>query len=117
MASDDASTRPRIAVVVAYSPGPRETDVVELSVREGTTVDEALRASGILARHPEIDLAATRLGIWGKVRALHDVLREGDRIEVYRPLKVDPKEARRQRYRSHRDKVDAAAKSGKTPAR
>jgi len=45
--------------------------------------------------------------VWGKLREPGDPLREGDRVEVYRPLKVDPKEARRQRYRSHREKLAA----------
>ncbi|HEX6704263.1 MAG TPA: RnfH family protein [Albitalea sp.] len=95
----------QIAVVVAYSPGPREIDLSELVLAAGATLHDALRASGVLERHPGIDLATHKVGIWGRVRALDAPLREGDRVEVYRPLKVDPKEARRQRYRGHRDKA------------
>jgi len=93
-----------IAVVVAYSPGPEQVDHRQLCLPAGATVHDALLASGVLERHPEIDLQAQKVGVWGKLRALDAPLREGDRVEVYRPLKVDPKEARRQRYRSHRDK-------------
>ena len=99
----------RIAVVVAYSPAPRQVEQVSLSLPAGATVDDALRASGLLARHPEIDLARHALGVWGTLRTGADVLRDGDRVELYRPLVVDPKEARRQRYRSHREKRRSGA--------
>lgn len=97
-----------IAVVVAYSPAPERVDHVALQMPAGATVNDALRESGLLLRHPEIDLALHKVGVWGKLRPLDHALREGDRVEVYRPLKVDPKEARRQRYRSHRDKLKTA---------
>lgn len=94
-----------IAVVVAYSPAPRQVDHVALSLPEGATVLDALHASGLIERHPEIDPAQARLGIWGKPKEPGDSLRQGDRVEVYRPLRVEPKEARRQRYRSHKEKA------------
>ena len=97
----------RIRVVVAYSPAPRQTDCVEVELPMGSTVADALKESGLLQRHPAIDLATAKLGVWGKLRAAHDPLREADRVEVYRPLLVDPKEARRQRYTSHREKKKA----------
>jgi uncharacterized protein len=97
-----------IAVVVAYSPAAGEVDHRRLSLPAAATVHDALKASGLLERHPEIDLQAQKVGVWGKLRALDAPLREGDRVEVYRPLKVDPKEARRQRYRSHREKLKPA---------
>jgi len=103
MGRDDAA--PAIRVVVAYSPAPRQVDHVSLSLPEGATVEDALRASGLLERHPDIALDVQKVGVWGKLRALSDPLRDGDRVELYRPLKVDPKEARRQRYRSHREKM------------
>lgn len=104
-----AETAPRIAVVVAYSPAPRVVDQVTVSLPPGSTVMDALMASGLLDRHPEIDASQARLGVWGKTRQPGDALREADRVEVYRPLKVDPKEARRVRYRSHREKMKASA--------
>jgi putative ubiquitin-RnfH superfamily antitoxin RatB of RatAB toxin-antitoxin module len=100
-----AENKPLLAVVVAYSPAPREVDQVSLELLPGATLDDALRQSGLLQRHPEIDLAVNSLGVWGKLRALSDTLREGDRVEVYRPLRIDPKEARRQRYRNQREKL------------
>jgi putative ubiquitin-RnfH superfamily antitoxin RatB of RatAB toxin-antitoxin module len=55
-------------------------------------------------RHPAVDFASLRVGVWGKLRELGDALRDLDRVEIYRPLKVDPKEARRVRYRQHRER-------------
>jgi putative ubiquitin-RnfH superfamily antitoxin RatB of RatAB toxin-antitoxin module len=87
-----------IRVEIAYSPTPREVDVVELSLPPGSTLQQALRASGLLERHglaSEHDL----VGIWGRRQPGHTLLRDRDRVEIYRPLRCDPKEARRQRYR------------------
>jgi len=89
-------------VEVVYSPAAREVDCVALEVAEGATVLHALRESRLLERHQDIDLASAKVGVWGRVASLSQVLREGDRVEVYRPLIVDPKEARRQRYRKQR---------------
>ena len=99
----------RLRVVVIYSPAPRQVDQVELHLAPGATVHDGLRESGLLQRHPTIDLASHKIGVWGKLKGLDDILRDGDRVELYRPLKVDPKEARRQRYRSHREKADKKA--------
>ena len=102
MASVDVAQRINIAVV--YSPRAGVVDEVALSLPEGTTVRAAIDASGLRARHPDIDLSAQAVGVWSKRRALDDVLRDLDRVELYRPLTVDPKEARRLRYRQHLDK-------------
>lgn len=88
-----------LAVTVAYSPRAGEVDEVALQVEQGATVGDALRASGLLVRHPAIDLGVLKVGVWGRVQPLDALLRERDRVEVYRPLTVDPKEARRLRYR------------------
>ena len=88
-------------MVVVYSPVAGQVDEQAIELAPGATVGEALARSGMLQRHPEIDLATQRVGIWGSLRALDDVLRDRDRVEVYRPLAVDPKEARRLRYRQH----------------
>src|SRR5687768_4701200 len=69
----------------------------ELTVAPGTTIEQAIIQSGILQDIPGIDLAAQPVGIFGKKRALDTVLRERDRIEIYRPLVADPKESRRRR--------------------
>jgi hypothetical protein len=63
----------------------------------GATVREAIELSGLLAERPEIDLASNRVGVFGRLKGLDDMLRDGDRVEIYRPLKADPKEARRRR--------------------
>jgi putative ubiquitin-RnfH superfamily antitoxin RatB of RatAB toxin-antitoxin module len=91
-----------VSVRVAFSPCAGQVDEAELLVPLGTTVGEALAQSQMIKRHPQIDLALNRVGIWGRFRELTDVLRDQDRVEIYRALHVDPKEARRLRYRKHR---------------
>ena len=76
---------------------PGREDAVSLSLPAGATALDALRASRLLERHPEIDLARQKIGIYGRVVGAEARLRDGDRVEVYRPLAVDPKEARRRR--------------------
>lgn len=83
-------------VEVAYAE-PSAQVVVPLRVARGTTARDAVLASGLLARFPGIDLDRGGLGVFGvRVEPGH-VLRDGDRVEIYRPLTVDPKEARRRR--------------------
>lgn len=91
-----------LRVEVAYSPRPRQVELCELRLPAGSTVLDALQASGLLSRHPPIDADRLRLGVWGRVVARGEPLRDGDRVEVYRPLQVDPKEARRLRQRRQR---------------
>ena len=71
--------------------------VAGLAVEEGCTVREAIERSGFLAEYPEIDLAKNKLGIWNKLAKPDAVLRDQDRVEIYRPLIADPKEIRKQR--------------------
>lgn len=73
--------------------------LVALEVVEGTTVRQAIERSGILPRLLEIELAPGRVGIFGERVELNRVLREGDRVEIYRSLVADPKQVRRQRAR------------------
>ena len=68
-----------------------------LTVPAGTNIGQAVEQSGLLQEVPGIDLAVNMVGIYGKKKPLDTVLREHDRIEVYRPLQADPKEARRRR--------------------
>jgi uncharacterized protein len=100
-----------ITVTVAYSPAARQLDVVELLVPAASTVAFAIQQSGVLTRHASIDLATQKIGVWGHLCTLDQVLRDLDRIEIYRPLLVDPKEARRQRYQ--RDKVKPTGTSSR----
>lgn len=69
----------------------------ELAVAPGTTIGEALTASGLLAELPEFELATQPVGIYGKKKPLDTLLRDQDRIELYRPLVADPKDSRRRR--------------------
>jgi putative ubiquitin-RnfH superfamily antitoxin RatB of RatAB toxin-antitoxin module len=85
-----------IAIEIAYAV-PEQQILTTLSVANSTTVKEAILQSDILAQFPEINLAQHKVGIFGKKVALSQILRDGDRIEIYRPLLIDPKQARRQR--------------------
>jgi putative ubiquitin-RnfH superfamily antitoxin RatB of RatAB toxin-antitoxin module len=76
-----------------------EPVVVKLEVAPGTTLREAIEESGMLARHPEIDLGRSGVGVYGKARGLDEPVAAGDRIEIYRPLAQDPKERRRRAAR------------------
>ncbi|PXX93860.1 RnfH family protein [Marinobacter vulgaris] len=82
-------------VEVAFA-RPERQEIIRLQVEEGTTAVEAVKRSGITAVFPEIDAERDDMGIFGKViknPSSHE-LRDGDRVEVYRPLKIDPKQAR-----------------------
>lgn len=85
-----------IAIRVAYATGEEQV-IIELSVADGTTIQEAIQRSGILNRYPDIDLRRQGVGVFGQARALDYCPRTGDRIEIYRPLVLDPKQARRKR--------------------
>ena len=76
---------------------PGSEDVVSVELPAGSTAADAVRASGILARHPQIDPQRQSLGIYGRTVAAGVALCDGDRVEIYRPLVVDPREARRRR--------------------
>ena len=90
-----------ITVEVAYAL-PQEQTLLRIEVPAGTTLRGAIERSGILQRHPQIDLARDRVGVFGRVASLDDALRAGDRVEIYRPLLVDPKDARRARAKRSR---------------
>ena len=91
---------PPLRLTVVYSPAPREVRQWELELPAGTTVLQALQASGIASEFPGLKLSGETVGVWGRKADLHERLRNADRIEVYRPLRVDPKVARRERFRS-----------------
>lgn len=85
-----------ITVEVAYAL-PHEQLIVPVKVQAGTTAENAIYTSGIMNKFPEIDLAVNKIGIFGKATRLDTVLRQLDRVEIYRPLIADPKEVRKQR--------------------
>ena len=83
-------------IEIAYAL-PHKQELVSLDLPAGTTVEHALQQSDVLRRFPEIDLAKNKVGIFSKLVSLDTVLRDRDRVEIYRPLIADPKEIRRQR--------------------
>ena len=96
----------RVAVAVVYSAAPGQVDEVRLQLPVGSTLAQALLASGLLAQHG-LQLQQVHSGIWGRLQGLETVLRDKDRVELYRPLLVDPKEARRLRYGKHKAAIQA----------
>ncbi|KZN64744.1 protein RnfH [Pseudoalteromonas luteoviolacea CPMOR-1] len=84
----------KVEVVFAL---PDKATCLTVDVAEGTSAEHVVMQSGILEQCPEIDPTNLSLGIWNRTVKLHQVVKEGDRIEVYRPLIADPKEARRRR--------------------
>ncbi|HKX40000.1 MAG TPA: RnfH family protein [Burkholderiaceae bacterium] len=96
-----------LRITVAYSPQAGEVDVCELRLPAGSCVADALHASGLAQRHPQLALDHVALGVWGALCDAQRVLRDHDRVEVYRPLQVDPKEARRRRQQQQREQATA----------
>ena len=84
----------RIMVAVALAD---RQEVVELEMAEGSDVQAALATAHIAKRYPELDMAHCEVGVWSKPCARSTKLRDGDRVEIYRPLKADAKEMRRSR--------------------
>ena len=85
-----------IKVEVLYAL-PHEQTLLSVDVAQGTTLADAVKISGMLERYPDIDLASNKVGIFGKLSKQDVVLRDKDRVEIYRPLIADPKEVRRKR--------------------
>lgn len=85
-------------VTVLYSPAPREVLEWDVGVDPGATVAQAIERSGLPQARPAFDWRGAGVGVWGRKAGLDAALRDGDRIEVYRPLQVDPKLARRERF-------------------
>jgi uncharacterized protein len=88
----------RIHVTVVFSPAPRVVREWAMALPAGATVGDALRASGLQAEFPDFVVEPGEVGVWGRKAVTEQVLRERDRVEVYRPLRVDPKVARRERF-------------------
>ena len=87
---------PELHVSVVYC-APGCEDVSELKLPAGATVADAVDASGVRRRRPQLATGALDVGVWGRASPLTQRLKDGDRVEIYRPLSVDPKEARRVR--------------------
>jgi len=85
-----------ISVEVAYAKA-NEQRILVLEVEEGSSIETVIDRSGILMLFPEIDLHKQKVGIFSQSKKLTDKVSAGDRIEIYRPLLIDPKEARRKK--------------------
>jgi putative ubiquitin-RnfH superfamily antitoxin RatB of RatAB toxin-antitoxin module len=108
-----------VNITVAYAPAARQVHEVALLVDTPCSVLQALQRSGLLQCYPEIDSRQTVVGVWGRKAELDQLLRAQDRVEIYRPLRVDPKVARRERFAKQGsrsaglfDKKRAGAKAG-----
>lgn len=82
----------KVGVVYAK---PQRQVWLNVEVPEGATVKDAIEKSGILRQFPEIDLAAQKVGVFGKVAELDAALEDGARVEIYRPIIADPKTVKR----------------------
>jgi len=95
-ASVSSPTSVSISVQICYARPDRQF-LLEQIVAPSTTIQQAIQSSGIVEQAPEIDVSVWRVGIYGKLKTLDTVLREHDRVEIYRPLIADPKDSRRKR--------------------
>jgi uncharacterized protein len=100
-----------VRVEVAFSPQAGQVWRRDVSLPDGGTVRDALLASGLTQAFPSVDLGDVSLsvGVWGRRCGLGEGLRDGDRVEVYRPLRVDPNQARLQRHAAERKRKEMAA--------
>jgi hypothetical protein len=87
---------PELCIEVVYATPARQA-IKTLTLPAGSTVEAAIRASGLLEEFPEIVLGVNHAGVFGEIVSLDESLEGGERVEIYRPLIADPKEARRQR--------------------
>lgn len=85
-----------LSVEIAFAL-PHRQELVHLMLPPGSTVQQAIEASGLMQKYPEIDLKKNKVGVFGKLSRLDTPLRDRDRVEIYRPLQADPKEVRKKR--------------------
>jgi len=88
----------RLGITLVYSPLPRQVRVWSIALEAGATLGEALECCGLFEEFPDLEKNSLQLGVWGQTVRMGHVLQDRDRIEIYRPLQVDPKTARRERF-------------------
>ncbi|HOP23616.1 MAG TPA: RnfH family protein [Gammaproteobacteria bacterium] len=95
-----------INVEVAYAL-PEKQEIIKLQVNKKTTIEQAIKQSGLLEVYTAIDLfsedSANKVGIFSQIKSLDEIVNDGDRIEIYRPLIADPKEVRKKRAEQQRE--------------
>ena len=89
-----------LKITLVYSPAPRQVREWALALAGGATVAQALGACGIFEDFPDLQTSRFMVGIWGRKTGLDQLLKNRDRIEIYRALRVDPKVARRERFKN-----------------
>lgn len=94
--SDESGLQEQLTIEVVYGT-PTRQEIISCIVEPNTTIEQAILASGIVDEFPEIDLSVNNVGIWNRAAKLTDIVKDLDRIEVYRPLLADPKEVRKRR--------------------
>jgi len=110
-----AESASELSVRVAWSARPGVAEEKTLRLPAGATLLDALRASGVLEEAAASEPLDGSVGIWGRLRPPDTALQTGDRVEIYRPLEIDPKEARRRRQRRQREAAAATKASGSRP--
>ena len=103
-----------INIEVAYALPTKQT-LLALKVPKHSNIEQAIQLSTIMASHEEIDLNSNKVGIWSRTAKLSDVLNDGDRIEIYRPLIADPKEVRKRRAEKAKQEGRADKVTGGRP--
>jgi putative ubiquitin-RnfH superfamily antitoxin RatB of RatAB toxin-antitoxin module len=98
----------RVEVVYAL---PQRQTLIALTVDEGTTVAQAIRRSGLLEQHPDLDPKTAQVGVWGRAVELDHRLRDRDRVEIHRPITADAKEIRRERVQTSRSSASAGKRT------
>lgn len=90
-----------IQIGVAYATSEEQV-WLDISVFEGASINEAIEMSGILKKFPEIDLKKQKVGIYGEIKSLDTLVEDGDRVEIYRPIKIDPEGVEHNKYKLRR---------------
>ena len=103
------STKINVDVIYAL---PKEQITFTVNLEQGATAQQAIEASGILVKYPEIELNKNKLGIYSRLIKLDTVVEDGERVEIYRPLTADPKEMRKRRAKKAKEDGRIHEKTG-----
>jgi len=93
-----------ITVEVVYADVDKQM-IIPVTLQSGSTIENAIDRSGILMHFPQIDLMRQKVGIFSQIKKLSDEVKDGDRVEIYRPLVINPKEARKKRANSKQNPI------------